>query len=417
VTAVAAESGEVGSPLIDRWLDEHGEGLIALRRNLHAHPELSGQERATTDLVYERLELAGLDPRRLAVGTGLICDIVPDGSRSPATPFSAGLALRADLDALAMADEKDVAYRSQVEGVSHACGHDVHTTVVLGAALYFAHHRDELAGPVRFIFQPAEERVPGGALDVVADGGLAGVAAIVGLHCEPKLDVGTVGLRSGAISSAADMAVITLSGPGGHTARPELTVDLVSLAAKVIAELPGRVAAKVAHLDSGHAALVKVVFGSIHAGDAANVIPTHCTLKVSIRTPSLPVWDELPDLFEHSLHSVVAGSGAVVDLDYTHGVPPVVNDAEVTAIVREAARGAFGDAVVGEVEQSWGGDDFAWLTREVPGTYVRLGVRDPEGPTLDLHAGHFDVDERAIAIGVKLLTSTVDRFFDERGGP
>jgi amidohydrolase len=416
VTALAAESGQVGSRPIDRWLDEHGEGLIALRRNLHAHPELSGQERATTDLVYERLELAGLDPRRLAVGTGLICDIVPDGSRRSATPFSAGLALRADLDALAMADEKDVAYRSQVHGVSHACGHDVHTAIVLGAALYFAHHRDELAGPVRFIFQPAEERVPGGALDVVADGGLGGVAAIVGLHCEPKLDVGTIGLKSGAISSAADMAVITLTGPGGHTARPELTVDLVSLAAKVIADLPGLVAAEVAHLDSDRAALVKVVFGSIHAGDAANVIPTHCTLKASIRTPSLPVWDELPRLFERSLHAVVAGSGADIDLDYTHGVPPVVNDADVTAIVSQAARAAFGDAAVGEVEQSWGGDDFAWFTREVPGTYVRLGVRDPDGPTLDLHAGHFDVDERAIAIGVKLLTSTVDRFFAEHGG-
>jgi amidohydrolase len=315
-----------------------------------------------------------------------------------------------------MADEKDVAYRSQVHGVSHACGHDVHTAIVLGAALYFAHHRDELAGPVRFIFQPAEERVPGGALDVVADGGLGGVAAIVGLHCEPKLDVGTIGLKSGAISSAADMAVITLTGPGGHTARPELTVDLVSLAAKVIADLPGLVAAEVAHLDSDRAALVKVVFGSIHAGDAANVIPTHCTLKASIRTPSLPVWDELPRLFERSLHAVVAGSGADIDLDYTHGVPPVVNDADVTAIVSQAARAAFGDAAVGEVEQSWGGDDFAWFTREVPGTYVRLGVRDPDGPTLDLHAGHFDVDERAIAIGVKLLTSTVDRFFAEHGG-
>jgi amidohydrolase len=211
------------------------------------------------------------------------------------------------------------------------------------------------------------------------------------------------------------MAVITLSGPGGHTARPELTVDLVGLAANVVADLPGRVASEVAHLDSGHAALVKVVFGSIHAGDAANVIPTHCTLKASIRTPSLPVWDELPGIFEHELRSVVDGSGAVVDVEYTHGVPPVVNDATVTALVGEAAGAAFGDTSVVEVEQSWGGDDFAWFTRDVPGTYVRLGVRDPEGPTLDLHAGHFDVDERAIAIGVKLLTSTVDRFFTHPG--
>jgi len=414
-TATATPSDD-GTLPIDRWLDEHGEGLVALRRNLHAHPELSGQERATTDLVSERLELAGLEPRRLAVGTGLVCDIVPDGSGrwSSTGAFDAALALRADLDALAMADEKDVAYRSQVSGVSHACGHDVHTAIVLGTALYFAHHRQELAGPVRFIFQPAEERVPGGALDVVADGGLVGVAAIVGLHCEPKLDVGTIGLKSGAISSAADMAVITLSGPGGHTARPELTVDLVSLAARVVTELPGRVAAKVAHLDHDHASLVKVVFGSVHAGDAANVIPTQCALKLSIRTPSLAVWDQLPAVLEQELHAIIAGSGAGIDVDYTHGVPPVVNDSTVTTVVRGAACTVVGDASVDEVEQSWGGDDFAWFTREVPGTYVRLGVRDPDGPTLDLHAGHFDVDERAIAIGVQLLAATVEQFFTER---
>jgi amidohydrolase len=412
MTAVTAASGTAVPRPIDRWLDEHGEGLVALRRNLHAHPELSGDERATTDLVSERLQLAGLEARRLAVGTGLVCDIVPTGTS--AAGFDGGLALRADLDALAMADEKDVAYRSQVPGVSHACGHDVHTTIVLGTALYFAHHRDELPGPVRFIFQPAEERVPGGALDVVSDRGLAGVAAIVGLHCEPKLDVGTIGLRAGAISSAADMAVITLSGPGGHTARPELTVDLVGLAAKVVTELPGRVAAAVAHLDHDHATLVKVVFGSVHAGDAANVIPTHGVLKASIRTPSLAVWDVLADVFDRELHKIAAGSGAEVGLDYTHGVPPVVNDRAVTGIVGEAAAAAFGATCVEEVQQSWGGDDFAWFTREVPGTYVRLGVRDPNGPTLDLHAGHFDVDERSIAIGVQLLTATVERFFAEQ---
>ncbi len=412
MTAVTATSGSAAPRPIDRWLDEHGEGLVAVRRNLHAHPELSGAEQATTDLVYERLQLAGLEARRLAVGTGLMCDIVPTGpTATSATGFQEGLAMRADLDALAMADEKHVAYRSQVPGVSHACGHDVHTAIVLGTALYFAHHRDELAGPVRFIFQPAEERVPGGALDVVSDGGLAGVAAIVGLHCEPKLDVGIIGLRAGAISSAADMAVIRLSGPGGHTARPELTVDLVGVAAKVVTELPGRVAAAVAPIDLDHSTLVKVVFGSLHAGDAVNVIPTHGVLKASIRTPSLAVWDVLADVFERELRAIVAGSGAEVDLDYTHGVPPVVNDRAVTDIVGEAAAVAFGTTCVEEVQQSWGGDDFAWYTREVPGTYVRLGVRDPLGPTLDLHAGHFDVDERSIAIGIRLLTATVERFF------
>ncbi len=415
MTEVVPAGSGLDASAVDRWLDEHGEGLIALRRNLHAHPELSGAERASTDLVHERLELAGLRPRRLSSGTGLVCDVHPSGSEArPGDVFDGGIALRADLDALAMSDQKDVAYRSQVPGVSHACGHDVHTAIVLGTALYFAHHRDRLAGPVRFIFQPAEERVPGGALDVLADDGLAGVDAIVGLHCEPKLDVGTIGLRTGAISSAADMAVISLSGPGGHTARPELTVDLVALAARIVTDLPGRVAARVAQLDTDHVSPVKVVFGSVNAGDAANVIPTQCVLKASIRTPSLPVWNELPTVVEHEIRALVEGSGAALDLDYTHGVPPVVNDAHVTGVVGAAAALAFGPDATRDVEQSWGGDDFAWFTREVAGTYVRLGVHDPLGPTLDLHAGHFDVDERSISIGVRLLSATVERFYDAR---
>jgi amidohydrolase len=387
---------------LDHWLDEHGEGLIAIRRNIHAHPELSGEEHATTELVLERLQLAGLEPRTLTSGTGLICDLRPEGVTGPA------LALRADLDALAMADEKDVQYRSQVDGVSHACGHDVHTAIVLGTALYFAHHRDELRGPLRFLFQPAEERVPGGALDVLADSGLDGVGAIVGIHCEPKLDAGRIGVRTGAISSAADMARILLSGPGGHTARPELTVDLVAVAAQVVTELPLRVKA---HL--GDPSEVKVVFGALHAGDAANVIPTHCELRASIRTPSLAVWEELPGIVSQALAEVLEGSPAEHRLEYTHGVPPVVNDARVTGIVRAAAQREFGIGAVTEAEQSWGGDDFAWFSREVPGTYVRLGVHDPRGdvPWLDLHAGHFDVDERAIALGVRLLVASVIEYF------
>ncbi len=387
---------------LDAWLGEHGEGLIALRRNLHAHPELSGQEYATTDLVAERLELAGLSPRRLRSGTGLVCDL--DGGHCDGPRF----ALRADLDALGMDDEKDVPYRSQVPGVAHACGHDVHTVVMLGVALYFAHHLDELPGRVRFVFQPAEERVPGGALDVLDDGGLVGVDGIVGVHCDPKLAVGSIGLKSGPISSAADMARIVLRGPGGHTARPEETVDMVSVAARVVAELPAGVAALID--DPRH---VKLVFGAVHAGDAANVIPATCELRASVRTPVLDVWERLPKVVERALTELLDGTGADFELDYTHGVPPVVNHAEVTEIVRRAAARSLGDDAVTAAVQSWGGDDFAWFTRELPGSYVRLGVHDPRrgGRHLDLHAGKFDVDEDAIAVGVRLMVETVHEYF------
>ncbi|NND76467.1 MAG: amidohydrolase [Ilumatobacter sp.] len=385
------------------WLAEHSAGLIALRRNIHAHPELSGAEHATTELVRERLELAGLTPRIFAIGTGLACDLRPDGADGRPV-----LALRADLDALAMDDEKDVPYRSQVAGASHACGHDVHTAVVLGTAMYFANHRDELPGPLRLLFQPAEERVPGGALDVIADGGLDGVDAIVGVHCEPKLDVGVIGVKSGSISSAADMLEIRLSGPGGHTARPELTVNLLAVAARVVAELPQRVADALELGDE-----VKLVFGSVHGGDAANVIPTNCVLRASVRTPTLAVWEGLPRLVERIIGELLADTGAGFEVDYTHGVPPVVNDGQITDVVRRAATGEFGPDAVVPVAQSWGGDDFAWLLREVPGSYVRLGVHDTgrPGEYLDLHVGHFDVDERAIALGVRLLVATVREYF------
>ena len=416
----AVPSGVRGSSSLDAWLHEHGEGLVAIRRQLHANPELSGQEHATTETVAARLELAGLAPRRLAVGTGLICEVdgvgtprldgaADDGGVTARDPAPQGpvLALRADLDALAMDDEKVVHYRSQTPGVAHACGHDVHTTVVLGTALYLAHHREELAGRVRFLFQPAEERVPGGALDVIADGGITGVDAVMGLHCEPKMDVGTVGLTAGPVSSAADMARISLTGPGGHTARPEMTVDLIRVAARVVAQLPARVGELL-----GAPELVKVVFGAVHAGDAANVIPGHCELRASVRTPSLETWERLPEVVDRAVREVVGDSGAEHRLDYTHGVPPVVNDGAVIDLIERAAVRALGRTAIVPATQSWGGDDFAWYTRQVPGAYVRLGVHDPAaGPPLDLHAGHFDVDERAIELGVRLLVAAVEEYF------
>lgn len=397
--------------VLDTWLHEHGEGLVAMRRNMHAHPELSGEERGTTEMVRERLELAGLQPRLLKIGTGLVCDLAPGTAGVDVAATSPPmLAFRADIDALAMDDVKDVPYRSQVPGVAHACGHDVHTAVVLGTALYFAHHRDRLPGPVRFVFQPAEERVPGGALDVIDDDGIDGVSAIVGLHCEPKLDAGLVGLKPGSISSAADMVCVTLTGPGGHTARPELTVDLITLAARVVLELPCLVRAALPA-----DAEIKLVFGAVRGGDAANVIPTRCELRASVRTPTLEVWDALPALVESCVADLLAETGAGYEIDYTHGVPPVVNDAHVTDVVARAASNEFGADKVVQVQQSWGGDDFAWFTREIPGSYVRLGVHDATagGPQLDLHAGHFDVDEASIAVGVRLLVATTATFFSD----
>lgn len=395
--------------LLERWLREHGDELVAVRRHLHAHPELSWDEHDTTRFVAERLELAGLAPKALSSGTGLLCDIEPASADARDAP---AVALRADIDALAMDDEKDVHYRSQRPGAAHACGHDVHTTATLGAGLFLAHHRDHLTRPVRLVFQPAEEKLPGGALVVIGDGGLDGIAAIYGLHCDPKIDVGKVGLAVGPISSAADRLELGLRGPGGHTARPEQTVDMVRLVATLALEVPRLVALHASALDDGDHA-VKVVFGSLHSGDASNVIPTHAVLRGSVRTPSMVIWDALPQIVERAVDHVLAeatawmGADVVHELVHVRGVPPVVNDPEATTSARGVLARALGEHAVGTTAQSWGGDDFAWYLRHVPGTFVRLGVHDPSraGRHFDLHVADFDVDERSIAVGVKVLVS------------
>lgn len=391
-------------PRLRQWLEDHHDELVAVRRYLHANPELSRQEHATTAFIVQRLVAAGLRPRVLSGGTGVVCDVGPAPGAGP--DHTPTVALRGDIDALAMNDETDTGHRSTVAGVAHACGHDVHTTVVLGAGLYLAHVQHHLPGRVRLIFQHAEEVVPGGARDVIAEAGLDGVDAIVGVHCEPKIDVGSIGLRRGEITSAADRVRITLRGPGGHTARPELTVDLVQVLAKLIAELPPLVAAAVADV-----AAVKVVFGSVHSGDAGNVIPSHAELRASVRTPSVEGWTLLPGIVERSIHEVLADTGADVEIEYVHGIPPVRNDPAVTDAVAAAIAGELAGHQVVEAPQSWGGDDFAWYTQLVPGTYVRLGTHDPsgDGPRLDIHSGRFDVDERAIPIGVRLLVASAHR--------
>src|SRR5664280_1220516 len=224
-------AGQVAE-LVSGFLAAEEPWLVAGRRYLHAQPELGHAEHRTTELVRNRLASAGLTPKVLSGGTGLLCDIgIGDG------PL---VALRADLDALPLADEKDVPYRSTVPGVCHACGHDVHTTVLLGAGLALAHLADAgwLPGRVRLIFQPAEELTPGGAVDVVEADGLDGVQRIFALHCDPRTDAGQAGLRSGPITAAADRFQVRLRGPGGHTSRPHLTADLVYALAKVVTEVP-----------------------------------------------------------------------------------------------------------------------------------------------------------------------------------
>lgn len=370
--------------------------LVAFRRRLHANPELSGREYETTQALMERLSVAGLTPRMLQRGTGLVCD-VPLSNDGPI------VALRADIDALAMEDRTDAPYSSRHPGVAHACGHDVHTTVALGCALALRRLAEEhpgiARGTVRVVFEPAEETMPGGALDVIEEGWLEDVRAIFGVHCDPKIDVGTVGLRVGALTSASDLVEVEVRGPGGHTARPHLTVDVVHALGLIATRAPDAFAH--ALHSRGHALLV---FGAVHAGDAANVIPDVGVLRGSARTTDVHAWEHSEKALAEVLAEILLDTGADWRLDYRRGVPPVVNDEWAVDIVREVAEVVVGSQHVGETPQSMGADSFAWFAQKVPAAYARLGTHKPGTQRLDLHASTFDVDERAIGIGVRLLT-------------
>jgi amidohydrolase len=372
--------------------------LVAFRRDLHMHPELGNQEFRTTAAIKERLEKAGLKPRVLPAGTGLVCDI---GNWDDGLP---ALALRADIDALPIPDAKtDCPYRSTVPDRAHACGHDVHTTVVLGAGLVMAdlHGKGLLPRPVRLIFQPAEEVLPGGAADVIESGALEGVGRILAVHCDPRVDAGRVGLREGPITSACDRLEIALGGPGGHTARPHLTTDLVTAVARVVTDVPALVARRV-DTRSGLA----VTWGRIESGHAPNVIPQHAELSGTVRCLDIAAWRQAPDIVVAAIDEVANLHRAKSEINYVRGVPPVVNDPGVTELLRDAMIARRGADSVEGTEQSLGGEDFSWYLEHVPGAMARLGVRTPGERTVrDLHQGDFDVDEHAITVGVELFTA------------
>jgi amidohydrolase len=375
----------------------HAE-LVAFRRDLHMHPELGNQEFRTTAAIKERLEKAGLRPRVLAMGTGLICDIGPVGDGLPM------LALRADIDGLPIPDTKaECSYRSTVPDRAHACGHDVHTTVVLGAGLVLAelHERGLLPRPVRLLFQPAEEVLPGGATDAIECGVLDGVGRIIAVHCDPKVDVGKIGLRTGAITSACDRIEVALDGPGGHTARPHLTTDLVTAAARVAVDVPAIIGRRV---DSRSG--LAVTWGRIESGHAPNVIPQHAELSGTVRCLDLEAWRQAPDVVHAAIDEVATLHRAKSEINYVRGVPPVVNDPVITELLRDAMIARRGADSIEGTEQSLGGEDFSWYLEQVPGALARLGVRTPgERAVRDLHQGDFDADERAITVGVELFTA------------
>ncbi|YAL82614.1 amidohydrolase [Dermacoccaceae bacterium W4C1] len=386
-------AGNALSSGIRSRLAEAEPQLLAFRRDVHAHPELAWTETRTTGAIAAALDRAGIRNRKLA-GSGVIADIgAEDAVRR--------VALRADIDALPLEDRTGLPFASIVPGIAHACGHDVHTTVVLGAGVALKAVEDELIArgrAVRLLFQPAEERVPGGAHHMVEAGGLEGVDEIFAVHCDPSIDVGEIGLATGPITSACDALTVTLRGKGGHTSRPQLTQDLVYALSKVVTDVPAALSRR---LDPRAGAAL--VWGSVNAGNAQNVIPAVGTCSGTLRVLDAEVWRDLQALVEQIVHEVAAPYAVQVEIDYSRGVPPVVNGAEpIQALTRAAVSGIGPQAPVSTL-QSLGGEDFSWYLDHVPGAMARLGTRTPGGHTYELHQGDLVVDERAVLIGASLL--------------
>ncbi len=396
-----SELGNAGT--VKDWTESLTPELIEFRRELHRNPELSFAEYQTTERIMEALRAAGLDPVKME-RTGAYVDIGEGPIR---------LGLRADIDALPVLEETELDYASTIEGVAHACGHDIHTTVMLGTALALGRIQSagQLEGRIRVIFQPAEEKLPGGAVSVIEQGILDGVPRILALHCEPRIDAGKIGTRIGAITSASDTIRIEVNGRGGHTSRPHLTEDIVFAMSQIATQVPAVLGRKV---DVRSA--VSVVWGQIHAGSAPNAIPATGYLAGTMRCLDGDVWYEAGELLDAAVRQIAAPYGVEIKLQHTRGVPPVVNAPAETALIESAARQEFGADSIELTPQSMGGEDFAWMTQKVPGAMLRLGTRTPGGKIFDLHRGDYVPDEKCIAVGVRIMCAAAVQAIDEANG-
>lgn len=357
---------------------------IELRRAIHRHPELGRQEFATTSLVASTLDQTGIAPRVRPTGTGLTADVGEKGSL---------VAYRADLDALPIFEQTGLPFASELPGLMHACGHDAHTAIGVGIALALQ-QLGQLPGRVRFIFQPAEELFPGGADEMLREGAVEGVDAIIAMHVDPTLPVGQIGFKTGAITSSSDRFLITVDGPGGHTARPHESVDTIFAAGQVITQLP----ALLDRLVDARTPL-SLVFGRVQGGHVGNVIPTSVELTGTCRLLDREAWERMPKLVERLVQDIVAPLGADATVHYEVGIPPVVNDQFVVAESEFAVSRILGTQAVAETHASLGAEDFSYFVQEIPGALFRLGTQLPDRRT-DLHSAWFDIDEAAIEVGI-----------------
>lgn len=383
---------------VDQFLKAHSAELISLRRELHAHPELSHQEYETTSLLAATLQDFGFEVRAREEGTGFYADLTPthfDPSTQPT------VAIRTDIDALPIQEVSDAPYASTRPGAMHACGHDVHMTIATAAGMAAYEYREQLPGRLRLVYQHAEEVSVGGASDMVSFGAIDGVDAILGVHCDPELEVGRIGLRAGHLTAAYDSFTVTIRGKSGHGARPHHCVDPIRVSSQLLNalyQMPGQ------HFDARDPVVISV--GSIHAGESFNVIPETAEFKGTLRTLTRESRQRLEPVMRKIIDSVCMAHGATYQLDFLHGAPSVVNSAELIGLLEEVGRAVLGDTGIYHIPlPSMGGEDFSYYLQHIPGAMFRLGTAGPGPRTRHLlHSDRFDVDDRAIGLGARLMT-------------
>ncbi|SFC65636.1 carboxypeptidase Ss1. Metallo peptidase. MEROPS family M20D [Bacillus sp. OV322] len=379
--------------------DRIQEQVVEWRRHFHRFPELSFQEVKTSAYIAEQLESFG----NLQVSRPTPTSVV---ARLLGTRPGKSLALRADIDALPIQEENTFEFASQHPGISHACGHDSHAAMLLGAAKILSGRQEEIAGEIRFIFQHAEEQVPGGAQQLVEAGVLGGVDAIYGLHLVSWLPTGQIGVIDGPAMAGNDAFEITVRGSGGHAAYPHEAVDVISIAGQLITNLQHIVARRLDPLDNAVLSLTQ-----IHGGTSYNSFPEELKINGTFRAFDQGVRKRMPEVIRQIIEGVGGAHGALCELDYQYGYHPLINDKSLVDDVREVAAGFFGKDRVKEMKPVLGSEDFSAYQQKVPGAFIYIGSNNEEkGSHYPHHTPRFTVDEEGMETGLKLLILLVDKW-------
>ncbi len=374
------------------------EKVKTYREHLHKHPELSYQEVETMNFVSEQLTKLGIPHQKNVGGTGVVGIIENEKHKG-----MKAIALRADLDALPIHEENDVPYKSINSGVMHACGHDVHTSILLGTAEILNEIKDQLPQPVKLIFQPGEEKNPGGATYMIRDGALANpeVEKIIALHVFPELNVGEVGFSAGKYMASCDEIYVTIIGKGGHGATPHLCIDPIVIGSNLILQLQQIISRR---CDAKTPSVLS--FGHFEAIGATNIIPEKAILKGTFRTMDESWREEALNLLRFQIESIVSAHGGKVELEISRGYPCVMNDENITNELAIKAASILGKEKVHELPIRLTSEDFAYYSQIIPACFFRLGVRNEDkGIVYSVHHPRFDIDSEALKTGMQVMSA------------